>query len=115
MKYFLTIVILTLISSLGYSQTAKEIEQNVAANNKIGLQQQNQTKIKTLSLNLVGVPTNNQGALKDDFTLYKEELVSLDYNEFTETMVTKYSGLSDEKIISLLNKHQVNDSSIVNE
>jgi hypothetical protein len=114
MKYFLTIFILTIISSFGYSQTAKEIEQNAAANKKIALQQQNHPKIKTLTLNLVGVPKNNQGALKDDFSTYEKKIVSLDYNEFTETMVIKYLGLSDEKIASLLNKHQVNNSVIVN-
>tara|TARA_R110001592_G_scaffold219624_1_gene474102 strand:+ start:2648 stop:2995 length:348 start_codon:yes stop_codon:yes gene_type:complete len=113
MNYFLTIVILTLISSLGYSQTAKEIEEQKKSTLRVDQQSISQNKITTLSLNLIGVSKNNQGALKDEFLSYKRQIVSLDYDEFTETMVIKYSGLSDEKIASLLDKHQISISAIV--
>ncbi|MCB9361590.1 MAG: hypothetical protein H6587_11170 [Flavobacteriales bacterium] len=115
MKYFLTIAFLS-FSLFCFSQNTEKIstERQQAQLLKAKLVKNNNS-LKTLTLNLVGVPKNNQGALKDDFSTYKKKVVSLDYDEFNETMVIKYSGLSDEKITSLLNKHQVNDSAIVNE
>jgi hypothetical protein len=113
MKYFLTIAFLS-FSLFCFSQNTEKIstERQQAQLLKAKLVKNNNS-LKTLTLNLVGVPKNNQGALKDDFTLYKKELISLDYNEFDETMIIKYYSLSDEKIASLLDKHQINSSAIV--
>ena len=113
MKNSLTLVLL-LLSMACFSQNTEKIstERQQAQLLKAKLVKNNNS-LKTLTLNLVGVPKNNQGALKDDFTLYKKELVSLDYNEFDETMIIKYYSLSDEKIASLLDKHQINSSAIV--
>ncbi|MDB4533280.1 hypothetical protein N9242_00290 [Vicingaceae bacterium] len=106
-------IILILLSFLAQSQTTEQIKEQEIAVKMSGLRPGSET-IKTLSLNLIGIPKNNQGALKDDFLDYKKKIISLDYNEFNESMVIIYFGLSKEKIDFLLKSNEINTSIINN-
>lgn len=117
MKYFLTIIIIV-CSFYGFSQNTKTISEKRkhAQLLKANSISNNSMSLKTLNLNLMGVPKNNQGALKDDFLDYEKKIISLEYDEFNELMTIKYSELSDAKIAFLLDKHGVDNSAItVNE
>ena len=116
MKYFLTIAVIA-FSFSGFSQNLNEVSESrkqaqLLKSNSIN---SNSISIKTLNLNLVGVTKNNQGALKDEFLTYEKKVVSLYYDENNETMVIKYTGLSDEKIAFILDNNGVNINAIVNE
>lgn len=68
--------------------------------------------VKTISINLIGVNKELQGSLKDDFLEYDKKVISLDFNELDEYFIIKYTGLSDDKIFSLLNKYGISNSVI---
>jgi hypothetical protein len=115
MKKFLTFTIFFVLILKGYSQnqTPKEIEEEIASV-RIPMSQSNSDQVKSITLNLKGVSKNNQGALKDEFTTYKDKVITLIYNEDQESMVLVYKSIIPySKILHILNNHGVSSSAVL--
>lgn len=115
MKKILTFTILFVLILKGYSQnkTSKEIEEE-AASVRIPMRQSNSNQVKSITLNLKGVPKNNQGALKDEFLTYKDKIVTLVYDEELESMRIVYKSIIPySKVLYILNNHGVSNSAIL--
>lgn len=115
MKNILTFIIGFVLFLNGYSQsqTPKEIEQEKASI-RIPMSQSNSNQVKSITFNLKGVPKNEQGALKDEFTTYKDKVITLIYNEDQESMVLVYKSIIPySKILYILNNHGVSSSAIL--
>ena len=115
MKKILTFTIFFVLILKCYSQnkTSKEIEEE-AASVRIPMRQSNSNQVKSITLNLKGVPKNNQGALKDEFLSYKDKIVTLVYDEELESMRIVYKSIiPDDKILFLLQNNNVSTDAIV--
>lgn len=109
------LLIITFLSAvtLTFGQTPKDVEASKTRDH-VNRLANDEDQLILISLNLVGVPKSTQVKLKDELLSYKNDVISLDYNETNQSInLLHYGSLPTRRIMAILDNYYIEHTVVV--